>query len=122
MAGQKADFVYGYFFGGDTLRFVRQYKSFGLKFPLVMTPSSLSAASVAQALGENVKGVYSTELWDMDARRSRDQEIRRRLQTKFGHPPQTLAYDGYIKAKVMFEAIKSLNGRIAEPNGAGKGD
>jgi branched-chain amino acid transport system substrate-binding protein len=112
VAGQKADFVYAYFFGGDTLRFVRQYKSFGLKFPLIMTPSSLSAAGVAQALGEAVKGVYSPELWIWTLDDPATKKFVADFQAKFGHAPQTLTYDGYIKAKVVLEAIKALDGKI----------
>ena len=63
LADQSADAVYGFFFGGDVLRFVRQYKSSGLKFPLIMTDVALSAGGVSEALGKDIDGVYSVEYW-----------------------------------------------------------
>jgi branched-chain amino acid transport system substrate-binding protein len=63
LADRKADAVYGFFFGGDTLRFVRQYRSSGMKFPLIMTDVALSAGGVSQALGKDIDGFYSVEYW-----------------------------------------------------------
>lgn len=114
IAGKKADFVFGYFFGGDTLRFVRAYRSFGLKYPLVITTSAVSAASVASALGKNVDGVMSAELWvpsltDADTKAFVDAYTKR-----FGHPPQSLSYDGYIKGRVIIEGLKKLDGKVTD--------
>jgi ABC-type branched-subunit amino acid transport system substrate-binding protein len=85
LADRKADAVYGFFFGGDTLRFVRQYKSFGLKFPLIMTDVALSAGGVSHALGKDIDGVYSVEYWYNGPHRSALEGVHRRLHQEEQH-------------------------------------
>lgn len=110
----KAEFVYGYFFGGDTLRFIRAYRSFGLKQPLMMTGSAVSSGGVAQALGESIDGLLSAEIWVPSMDDAESKQFVEAYTKKFGHGPESLSYDGYIKAKVIIEALKSLNGKAKD--------
>ncbi len=115
ISADAADFVYGYFFGGDTLRFVRQYMSLSNKLPLVMTAAALSSAGVAQSLGKDVDGVISPELWwasSMDDRMSKT--FIADYGKMFGHAPETISIDGYIKAEVVLQGLKKLDGKVRD--------
>jgi branched-chain amino acid transport system substrate-binding protein len=115
ISGNSADFVYGYFFGGDTLRFVRQYASFDSKVPLVMTGAALSAAGVAQNLGAAVNGVISPEMWwvwSLDDPASKT--FIEQYTKMFGKGPENIAVDGYIKAEVVLQALKDLHGKVSD--------
>lgn len=107
----NAQFVYGYFFGGDTLRFIRAYRSFGLKQPLMMTGSAVSSGGVAEALGESIDGLLSAEIWVPSMQDEESKKFVAAYTKKFGHGPESLSYDGWIKAKVIIEALKALNGK-----------
>ncbi len=114
IADKKADFVFGYFFGGDTLRFIRAYRSFGLKYPLVITTSAISAGGVANALGESVNGLMSVELWMPTQDDPASKAFVAAYTKKFGYGPESLSYDGYIKGKVVLEALKALGGNVTD--------
>ena len=111
-AGDKTDFVFGMFFGGDTLRFVRQYRELGLKFPLDITTSALSAASVWKVLGPNMKGLLSAELWVWTIDTPESKAFVDGYTKLHGAPPQALSYNGYIQGRVLVEALKSLGGNV----------
>ncbi len=109
-----ADFVYGYFFGGDVLRFVRQYKSFGFKVPLVLTSAAVGSGGVAQSLGQDVDGVFSIEpwVWTLDDPLSKKFVVD--FTKKYGKSPESLAVGGYEEACVVLDALKALNGTVRD--------
>jgi branched-chain amino acid transport system substrate-binding protein len=111
---KDADYVYGYFFGGDILRFVQAYKSFGIKNQLVITVSALSSGGVAKALGANIDGVMSVELWVWTLQDPASKSFVEGYTKAFGAAPQTIAYDGYIKGRVMVEALKAVKGNVTD--------
>jgi branched-chain amino acid transport system substrate-binding protein len=108
----EADAVYGFFFAGDTLRYVRQYKSSGLKLPLVITDNALASGGVAAALGSDIDGVYSVEYWIWTLTDPETIAFVRDYTKKFGMPPEGIAYCGYIEGRVMMEALKARHGVI----------
>jgi branched-chain amino acid transport system substrate-binding protein len=114
LADRKADAVYGFFFGGDTLRFVRQYKSFGLKFPLIMTDVALSAGGVSQALGKDIDGVYSVEYWYNGLTDPRSKAFIEGFTKKNNVAPEGIAYCGYLQGRTIVEALKALNGNVTD--------
>jgi branched-chain amino acid transport system substrate-binding protein len=114
LADRKADAVYGFFFGGDTLRFVRQYKSFGLKFPLIMTDVALSAGGVSQALGKDIDGVYSVEYWYNGLTDPRSKAFIEGFTKKNNMAPEGIAYCGYLQGRTIVEALKALSGNVTD--------
>lgn len=112
LTDKKADAVYGFFFGGDTLRFVRQYKSYGLRFPLIMTDVALSAGGVSHALGKDIDGVYSVEYWYNGLTDPQSKAFIEAFVKRFNMVPEGLAYCGYIEGRILVEALKSLNGQV----------
>jgi branched-chain amino acid transport system substrate-binding protein len=114
LADRKADAVYGFFFGGDTLRFVRQYKSFGLKFPLIMTDVALSAGGVSQALGKDIDGVYSVEYWYNGLTDPRSKAFIEGFTKKNNMAPEGIAYCGYVQGRTIVEALKALSGNVTD--------
>jgi branched-chain amino acid transport system substrate-binding protein len=120
LADRKADAVYGFFFGGDTLRFVRQYRSSGLKFPLIMTDVALSAGGVAQALGKDIDGVYSVEYWFNGLTDPRSAAFIDAFAKKFNMAPEGIAYCGYVQGRVIVEALKKLDGKVTDGDALAK--
>jgi branched-chain amino acid transport system substrate-binding protein len=120
IAGHQADFVYGYFFAADTLRFVKQYKELGLKFPLVITGSAISAGGAIEAIGKDLDKVVSPELymWTLDTPESK--AFVKAYKDKFNLDPTTLSYNGYVSAKVFLESAKKLNGAVDDTTALAK--
>jgi branched-chain amino acid transport system substrate-binding protein len=116
LVDRKADAVYGFFFGGDTLRFVRQYRSSGLKFPLIMTDVALSAGGVSQALGKDIDGVYSVEYWFNGLTDAKSTAFIDAFTKKFNMAPEGIAYCGYVQGRVIVEALKKLDGKVSDPD------
>lgn len=112
LADLKADAVYGFFFGGDTLRFVRQYKSSNMRFPLIMTDVAVNAGGVAQALGPDIDGVYSVEYWLNALTDPQSKTFIGAFTKKYGVAPEGLAYCGYIEGRIIVEALTALNGKV----------
>lgn len=113
LADQSADAVYGFFFGGDVLRFVRQYKNSGLKFPLIMTDVALSAGGVSEGLGKDIDGVYSVEYWINALTDPQSKAFIDAYTAKFGMKPEGIAYCGYVEGRTLVEALKALKGKVA---------
>jgi branched-chain amino acid transport system substrate-binding protein len=114
LADRKADAVYGFFFGGDTLRFVRQYRSFGMKFPLIMTDVALSAGGVSQSLGKDIDGVYSVEYWYNGLTDPKSVAFIEAFTRKFNVAPEGIAYCGYVQGRTIVEALKKLDGKVSD--------
>ena len=112
----KADLIYGYFFGGDTLRFVRQYRSFGVTQQLAMSASTISAAGVAQSLGKDVDGIMTAELWSPTLTDPLTIAFEKSFQKTYGDSPQATARSGYVEGLLMVTAIRALKGNV--PDGA----
>jgi branched-chain amino acid transport system substrate-binding protein len=111
----KADLIYGYFFGGDTLRFVRQYRSFGVTQQLAMSASTISAAGVAQSLGKDVDGILTAELWSPTLTDPLTIAFEKSFQKAYGDSPQATARSGYVEGRLVVTAIGILKGNV--PNG-----
>lgn len=120
LVDRKADAVYGFFFGGDTLRFVRQYRSSGLKFPLIMTDVALSAGGVSQALGKDIDGVYSVEYWFNGLTDAKSAAFIDAFTKKFSMAPEGIAYCGYVQGRVIVEALKKLDGKVSDGDALAK--
>jgi len=113
ITGAKADFVFGFFFGGDVLRFVQQYRSFGIKLPLDITTAAIASAGVAQALGPSVDGILSAEQWVWTVDDPASKAFVEGYTKKFGVEPQEISVDGYIEGRSVIDGIKALNGKVA---------
>lgn len=114
LGDQKADFVFGFFFGGDTLRFIRAYRASGLKFPLTMTAAALSVGGVAQQLGQDVEGVFSEESWINTLTDPTSKAFIDGYQAKYKEMPGTLTVLGYNEATIILQALRALRGNVRD--------
>jgi branched-chain amino acid transport system substrate-binding protein len=110
----KADFLYGFFFGGDSFRFVRAYRASGLKFPLVVTGSSISVGDVAQRLGNDIEGILSNENWIWTLTDPTSKAFIDGYTAKYHETPGTIAVLGYDQGMVMLQAIRALRGNVPD--------
>jgi branched-chain amino acid transport system substrate-binding protein len=114
LGSQNADFAFGFFFGGDTLRFVRQYRAAGLKFPLAVTAAAISEGGVAQQLGADVDGVYSQETWINVLTDPISKAFIDGYQAKYKDMPGPLAVLGYHEATIILETLRALKGNVPD--------
>jgi branched-chain amino acid transport system substrate-binding protein len=114
LGDSKADLIYGYFFGGDTLRFVRQYRSFGVTQQLAMSASTISAAGVAQSLGKDVDGIMTAELWSPTLTDPLTVAFEKSFQKTYSDSPQATARSGYVEGSLIVTAIRTLRGNIPD--------
>jgi len=113
-AGQQADFTYGYFFGADTLRFIKQYRQFGVKPHLIMTAASVSAAGVPEQLGKDVDGIITPELWDPSLEAPISQAFVKAYKDRFGSIPSSLSENGYVSMEPFLLGAKAVNGKVED--------
>ena len=114
VAGSGADFVFGYFFGGDTLRFVRQYQDFNVGYPLVITTSAISAGGVPDALGKSIVGIESAEVYMWTLQTPANLAFVKAYQERYKTMPSTLSYDGYMAGRVLVAGAQALDGNVAD--------
>jgi branched-chain amino acid transport system substrate-binding protein len=114
LSGMNADFVYGFFFGGDSLRFARGYRASGLKFPLIMTGSALSVGGVADQLGKDVEGILTNENWIWTLTDPSSKSFVEGFQKKFQSTPGTLSMLGFCEGMVLLEALKAVRGNATD--------
>jgi branched-chain amino acid transport system substrate-binding protein len=121
LADQRADFVYGFFFGGDSLRFARAYRASGLKFPLVLIGSSISVGDVAQQLGADVEGIYTNEIWIWTLTDTQSKALIDGYAAKYRERPGTLSPSGYCMGKIVVEGVQAVGGNVADGTALARG-
>ncbi len=115
LKAQKADFLYAFFTGADSIAFVQQYEQFGLKQVLPLSgPGFLTDPELLDAMGPAALGVttclhYSSAL---------DTEVNKRFVAGFkaatGRRPSFSSEYGYVVAQVLAAALEKGGGNFAD--------
>lgn len=103
----KPDFVYINLAGVDQTTFLKQYREYGLPFPLaggVMDTVPFWAAGI-----ESLSG-YWQSLWYHGLQTPKSQDFTKRFTGKYGKPPDNQAWQDYIGVKIMLQAITETKG------------
>jgi branched-chain amino acid transport system substrate-binding protein len=114
VADLKADAVYAWFAGTDSIRFVKAYREYGLaaKLPLLayntLTDDVLLPALGDAALGIVTVGHYSAALDTPDNR-----AFVREFEAKYKEWPTRYVELGYVSAQLIGAAIETLKGEVA---------
>lgn len=109
-AAGKPDVLWSFFTSPpDALRFIDQYREFGIKTPLVITHIE-SAEPILPALGDKSLGIIGQTpyTWRIDS------DINRRFvqafENKYGNKPTAFEASAYIATSVFLEAVKATGG------------
>lgn len=110
-----ADAVWAFYSGGDAVRFVLQYRDFGLKdqFPLTGAGDTVDENILSQQ-GEAALGVVTSlhysPLYDSPENRAFVEAFR----SKYNAQANQFAYQGYLAARVIAEALSATDGDVED--------
>jgi len=117
--------VFAFFAGSDAVRFVEQYKSFGLSgTPLLGTGAVFDEEDVLPSIkGELPQPSYSAFHQSPSFDGAANQAFIKAYQEKFQHLPGESSTSGYVSAQVMDKALQAAGGYsdIAKLNAAVQG-
>ncbi len=114
----QADAVWAFYSGADAVRFVLQYKDFGLKdqFPLIGAGDTVDENILSQegdAALDVVSTLHYSPLYDSPENKAFVQAFR----AKYNAPANQFAYQGYLAARVIAEALKATSGAVEDTQG-----
>lgn len=111
----KPPAVYAFFAGSDAVRFVQQYEQYGLKGQIPLIGSGwLNAEDVRPAQGNSTEGVISTMFWDYHLDTPENKAFVEAYEAKYNARPSIESLEGYDAARIIVEAINSLNGDVSD--------
>jgi branched-chain amino acid transport system substrate-binding protein len=108
---KEPQIVYASYAGSDAVRFVQQYKAFGLAdtFPLVGY-GYIAEEDVIEAAGEASKGIRSGLNWAYGIATPENKDFVARYRKAYQTFPTVDSVAGYVGAQVVHEAIQALHG------------
>ncbi len=119
---QDTDAVYAEMSGVFSVRFTDAYKSFGLtgKIPLVGITQLTDQSVLPQLNREAALGVITGAQYCDGIDTPENQEFVQAYKEKFNLYPGYYSDAGYVKAQIMIEALKSLDGDYSDPKAIAK--
>lgn len=117
ISNEDVDGVYGFFAGSDAVRFVQQYDEYGLQeqFPLIGS-TWLVAEDVRESVGDAAEGIYASTFWDYTLESEENQEFVEAYESAYDRRPTIESLEGYDAARVIADALESLEGDISNPD------
>lgn len=113
----KAEAVYAFFAGSDAVRFVQQYDQFGLKEDKKLIGSGwLVSEDVRKSQGNAGVGTISSIFWDYSIKTEENRQFKEAFEKKYNERPTIEALEGYDAAKIIAEALTTLDGDASDPD------
>ncbi len=111
----KADAVYAWFAGADAIRFVKQYKEYGLpdRLPL-LGYNVLSDDTILPAIGDTALGIVSVGAYSAVIDSPENKAFVREYEQKHGAWPSRYSEAGWITAQLITTAIDGLKGDLGD--------
>lgn len=117
IGGAEADGVYGFFAGSDAVRFVQQYEQYGLKEKMPLIGSGwLVSEDLRASQGSAPEGILAATFWDYHLETEENKQFVQAYEEKYDERPTLEALEGFDAARVIVEAVKSLNGDVSKPD------
>jgi branched-chain amino acid transport system substrate-binding protein len=108
------DVVYATYAGSDAVRFVQQYAAFGLKNAIPLAGFGyLVEEDTIPAQGDTVEGIYSGLNWGYGLDTSLNKAFVAKYREQYKSIPTVDSVAGYVGAQVVWEALKSLGGKVS---------
>ena len=116
-AASNADAVVAYVYSADSIRMVKGWKEFGLegKVPLYGGEGVLSEM-LLQAMGDAAEGLRQFGSYCPTLKTPENQILAQLVKTT-GEYPAEYNYYGWSAAQTMWEALKSIGGRVEDKDG-----
>ena len=117
ISGADVDAVYGFFAGSDAIKFVQQYEEYGLKGKIPLIGSGwLVAEDVRGEQGTSPEGIMTSIFWDYSLDTPENLEFVTAYEEKYNERPSIESLEGFDAARIMVEAITSLDGDLSDPD------
>ncbi|MCX7622404.1 MAG: ABC transporter substrate-binding protein [Thermomicrobium sp.] len=111
LGGYTADAVWAWFAGADALRFVTQWEDFGLKGQIPLIGSGwVTDEPVLPEMGEAAEGIVTSFHYSPFVQTVEMQNFVSAFRQRHDAWPGVTAYNGYIFARVLEEALSRLDG------------
>jgi len=107
------DGVYAGFAGSNPLRFLRAYKEYGLKSPVLGNPT-LVDEGILKNMGDEALGVYSASWYAVDLNTADNKRFVEAVQREYKVTPGFYTAGTYTAGLWLEEAMKSINGRVED--------
>jgi branched-chain amino acid transport system substrate-binding protein len=108
------DVVYATYAGSDAVRFCQQYAAFGLKNAIRLAGFGyLVEEDTIPAQGDTVESVYSGLNWAYGLDTPLNKAFVGKYREQYKSTPTVDSVAGYVGAQVVWEALKSLGGKVA---------
>ena len=107
------DVVYATYAGSDAVRFVQQYAAFGLKGAIPLAGFGyLVEEDTIPAQGDTVEGIHSGLNWAYGLDSPLNKAFVAKYREQYKSMPTVDSVAGYVGALVVWEALKSLGGKV----------
>lgn len=107
------DAVYAVWAGSAAIRFIKQYREYGLKekYPL-MGFGSLTSDDVLREVGDAALGAVSDYFYSTALDNSENRRFVQEYTRKYGEGPAVYSNGGYSAARAIREALVAINGEV----------
>jgi branched-chain amino acid transport system substrate-binding protein len=107
------DLVYASYAGTDAVRFVQQYAAFGLKNAIKLAGYGyLVEEDTIPVQGDAAEGIFSTLNWAYGLDTPLNKAFVTSYRAQHKSIPTVDSVAGYVGAQVVWEALKSLGGKV----------
>jgi branched-chain amino acid transport system substrate-binding protein len=112
---QKADAVYAWFAGADAIRFVKQYKEYGLwdRMPL-MGHGVLTDDTIMPAIGDAALGILTIASYTPVIDSPENRTFVKEYDAKYKTWPSRYGEAGYVTGQLITAAIDALKGDLGD--------
>lgn len=93
----------------DALRFVKQYREFGMKLPLLFCKAE-TLDPMLQELGEKALGIYGGIAYTWTLNNDVNRRFVKVFKDKYGYKPSAFEAFGYMATSVFLETVKATKG------------
>jgi branched-chain amino acid transport system substrate-binding protein len=111
--GVQADAVWAWFAGADAIRFVKQYKEFGLtdRFPL-LGYNTIVDDVILPAIGDTAIGIVSVGAYSAAINTPENKAFVQEYDQHHKVWPTRYSESGYVSAQLIVAAIEALKGNL----------
>jgi len=118
---ETPDIVYVWAFGGDAVRFVKQYADYGYKKKVPLITGTAVADSFLPAQGDAALGVFMTYWYGHTLDTPENRRFKKLYVDVFGAEAAKLVtpYDeqGYLAGKIVVSGIQAVKGNVGDVDG-----
>jgi branched-chain amino acid transport system substrate-binding protein len=111
---ENVDVVYAFFFGGDAIRLLKQYREFGLQGKITLVGNNLADEQILPAIGEGAQSVITAESYSPNIDTPVNRAFVARYRKEYGIVPTQYSEYGYTGARVIFAALEAVKGRVED--------